>query len=99
MCVWCSCVSLTGCHGLRVAVVVVVIQAKKGGHTSGGAQALSQVGGSWVVGVHAVLRGHVVARQAAVTMGHLLNARREKNTINGNNDRSRMLWITRNLRS
>ncbi len=79
MCV-CFCVSLTGCHGLRaVVVVVVVLQAEEGRHTGGGAQALSQVGGCWVVGVHAVLRGHVVARQATITMGHLLHTGKHKN--------------------
>lgn len=73
MCVPCCCVSLTGRHGLRAAVIVV-IQAKEGWHTAGGAQALSQVGGCWVVGVHAVLRRHVVAGQAAIAMRHLLYA-------------------------
>lgn len=73
------CVSLTGCHGLRAVVVVVVLEAEEGRHTGCGAQALSQVGGCWVVGMHAVLRGHVVARQATITMGHLLHTRKQKN--------------------
>lgn len=49
----CFCVSLTGCHSLRAVVVaVVVLQAEEGGHAGAGAQALSQVGGCWVVGMH-----------------------------------------------
>lgn len=48
-------VSLTGCQGLR-AVIVVVLKADEGWDTSCGAQTLSQVGGCWVVGMHAVLR-------------------------------------------
>ncbi len=77
----CFCVSLTGCHGLRVVVVIitVVLQAEERWHTAGGAQALSQVGGCWVVGMHAVLRGHVVARQTAIAMGHLLHTIKHKN--------------------
>lgn len=38
----CFCVSLTGCHGLRAVVIVVVaLQAEAGWHTGGGAQTLS----------------------------------------------------------
>lgn len=85
----CFSASLTGCHGLRavavVVVVVVFVQAEEGRHTGGGAETLSQVGGCWVVGMHAVLRGHVVAGQAAITMRHLLHTEQHKNTQRRNN--------------
>lgn len=69
----CVCVSLTGRHGLRA--VDVVVQAEERRHAGGRAQALGQVGGSWVVGVHAVLGGHVVAGQASLSVRHLLHTR------------------------
>lgn len=71
----CVGVLLTGCHGPRAAVVV--LHADEGRHTGGGAQTLGQVGGSRVVGMHPVLRGHTVAREAAVPMRHLLYTKKK----------------------
>lgn len=53
---------------------VVVLQAEVRRHRR--AQALRQVGGPGVEGVHAVLRGHAVAGQAAVSVRHLLQTQR-----------------------
>lgn len=55
---------------LTGGAAVVVLQAEVRRHRR--AQALGQVGGPGVEGVHAVLRGHAVAGQAAVGGGHLL---------------------------
>lgn len=68
--------SLTGWQGL-VAVAVVVLMAVERLQAGCGAQALSHVG-AWVVGMHVVLSGHVVAGEATVTMGHLLHTRTHK---------------------
>lgn len=80
----CFCVSLTGCHGLRAAVVVVVvvIHTEEWWHVRSGAQSLRLVGGCWVVGVHVVLRGNVVAGQTAITVRHLCHARKQRNQNN-----------------
>lgn len=77
---WKRVVSLTGGQGLSAAVVVtvVVLHAKDGWHTGRGAQALRQVGAPRAVGMHTVLRGHVVVLQAAVPMGHLLQKDRQR---------------------
>ena len=75
-------VLLTSHPGL--SAVVVVIQGEDGGGDAGGAaqgggpQARGQVGGGRVVGVHAVLGGHVVAHQAAFTAGHGLQGPKEE---------------------
>lgn len=66
-----------GWHAFRAAaaiiVAAVVLYCEDGGHTAGRAQTRSQVGGScWVVGVHTVLRGHVVAGETSISMGHLV---------------------------
>lgn len=75
--------SLTGGQGLSAAVVVVVVlHAKDGWNTSSGAQALRQVGGPRAIGMHTVLRRHVVVLQAAVPVGHLLNNRQTQDNEN-----------------
>lgn len=76
------CVSLTGCHAFGavadVIVVAVFLHAENGGHTAGRAQTLAQVGGCWEIGVHAIWRGHVVARDPAISMGHLFFKKSKK---------------------
>lgn len=66
--------SLTGWQGLG-AIAVVVLMAVERLQAGCGAQALSHVGACWVVGMHVVLSGHVVAGEATVTMGHLFHTR------------------------
>lgn len=72
--------SLTGGQGLSAAVVVtvVVLHAKDGWDTGRGAQALRQVGPPRAVGMHTVLRGHVVVLQASVPVGHLLKKDKQR---------------------
>lgn len=84
---WKHVVSLTGGQGLSAAVVVsvVVLHAKDGWDTGRGAQALRQVGAPRAVGMHTVLRGHVVVLQAAVPVGHLLKKDRGQFTYSENN--------------
>lgn len=84
---WKHVVSLTGGQGLSAAVVVsvVVLHAKDGWDTGRGAQALRQVGAPRTVGMHTVLRGHVVVLQAAVPVGHLLKKDRGQFTYNEHN--------------
>ena len=87
-------VPLTSHPGL--GAVVVVVQAEDGegggggdagrgpqwgGTQGGGTQALAQVGGGRVVGVHAVLGGHVVAHQTALTAGHGLQGTTEEKSL------------------
>lgn len=67
---------LTHCHGVGAAVVL--LQADEGWHTGGRAQTLGQVGGSGVIGVHPVLRGHAVTREAAFPVRHLLYTKKKK---------------------
>lgn len=53
---------------------VVVLKGENGGLAGSCAQALAEVGGCRVIGVHTVLLGHVVAGQAAISTGHLLQS-------------------------
>lgn len=78
---WKHVVSLTGGQGLSAAVVVVIVvvlHAKDGWDTGRGAEALRQVGAPRAVGMHTVLRGHVVVLQAAVPVGHLLKKDKQR---------------------
>lgn len=92
---WKCVVSLTGGQGLSAAVVVVVVvvlHAKDGWNTSSGAQALRQVGGPRAIGMHTVLRRHVVVLQATIPVGHLLNNRQTQDNENNLLD-SLMTWF------
>lgn len=64
----------------------------------GGAQALSHVGACWVVGMHVVLSGHVVAGEATVTVGHLLHTRihkiRDRMVFTGCQGLAQKIWVS-----
>lgn len=64
--------TLTCSFALRADVIV--LRGENGGHAGSSAQALTKIGSCRIVGVHTVLLGHVVAGQAAISTGHLLQS-------------------------
>lgn len=78
----CVCILLTCCHCLGAVVVAAVfLQGEVPWHPGGGVRGLGEGGGCWVIGGQAVLRGHVVAQQTVVTVGHLLHTDIETNNF------------------